>query len=182
MWFNLAISFLFLLFFRGWGTLAAVISVATIVSYLTGPVSAAALRLTAPDVVRPFRVPFLTGVSGVAFVSATELLYWAKWPLTGEIVLLMLVALPVYLYAQTKRGWADFNRQFRASAWLVCFFPTVAFVSWIGSSRFGGLDYLRWGWDLLLVAVLGVAFFVWGVRSTTAWSVSGEQQELLRPA
>jgi amino acid transporter len=44
MWFNLAVSFLFLFFFRGWGTLAAVISVATIVSYMAGPVSAMTLR------------------------------------------------------------------------------------------------------------------------------------------
>ena len=43
MWFNLAVSYVFLFFFRGWGTLAAVISVATIISYLTGPVSAMTL-------------------------------------------------------------------------------------------------------------------------------------------
>ena len=49
MWLNLAVSFLFLFFFRGWGTLAAVISVATIISYLTGPVSAMTLRRTAPN-------------------------------------------------------------------------------------------------------------------------------------
>ena len=42
MWFNLVVSFLFLFFFRGWGKLAAVISVATIISYMTGPVSAIA--------------------------------------------------------------------------------------------------------------------------------------------
>jgi amino acid transporter len=182
MWLNLVVSFVFLLFFRGWGTLAAVISVLTIVSYLTGPVSAAALRVTIPDVARPFRVPFLTGVAGLAFVFATELLYWAKWPLTGEIVLLMLVALPIYIYAQARRGWADFIGQCRASAWLICFFPTIAFVSWIGSSRFGGLGYLSWGWDLLVVAVVGVAFFVWGVQSSAQWSASSEEQRQLRTA
>ncbi len=40
MWFNLLVSFIF----RGWGTLAVVISVATVILYLTGPVSLLALR------------------------------------------------------------------------------------------------------------------------------------------
>lgn len=53
MFFNLAVSFVFLFFFRGWGTLAAVISVATIISYLTGPISAMALRRHAPEPASP---------------------------------------------------------------------------------------------------------------------------------
>jgi amino acid transporter len=56
MWLNLAVSFLFLFFFRGWGTLAAVISVATIISYMTGPVSAMSLRRTAARMHRPMRL------------------------------------------------------------------------------------------------------------------------------
>ncbi len=44
MWFNLVVSFIFMFFFRGWGTLAAVISVAMVISYLTGPVSLMAQR------------------------------------------------------------------------------------------------------------------------------------------
>src|SRR6185437_16308913 len=87
MWFNLVVAYLFLFRFRGWGTLAAVISVATIISYLTGPVSAMTLRRTAATMHRPFRVPALRVISALAFIFSTELLYWAKWPLTGEIIL-----------------------------------------------------------------------------------------------
>ncbi len=49
MWFNLLVSFMFLFFFRGWGKLAAVISVATIITYLVVPVSVEVLRRTAPQ-------------------------------------------------------------------------------------------------------------------------------------
>ena len=104
MWLNLVVSFLFLFFFRGWGKLAAVISVATIISYLTGPVSALTLRRTAPNVPRPLRLPGLQGIAALAFVFATELLYWAKWPLTGGVILLVIVALPVYFYYQSPIG------------------------------------------------------------------------------
>jgi amino acid transporter len=129
MWLNLAVSFLFLFFFRGWGTLAAVISVATIISYLTGPVSVMTLRRTAPELHRPFRLRGLSILAGIAFIMSTELLYWAKWPLTGEIILLMVVALPVYLYYQAKSGWHDFARQMKGAWWLVFYLPTLALVS-----------------------------------------------------
>jgi amino acid transporter len=129
MWFNLAVSYLFLFFFRGWGTLAAVISVATIISYMTGPVSAMTLRRTAPDLHRPFRLPGLPVLAAFAFVFATELLYWAKWPLTGEIILLMVVALPVYFYFQAASGWNDFGRQLQGAWWLIAYLPTIALIS-----------------------------------------------------
>ncbi len=165
MWFNLVVSFIFLFKFRGWGTLAAVISVATIISYMTGPVSAMTLRRTAPDLHRPFRLPGLPVLAAFAFVFATELLYWAKWPLTGEIILLMVVALPVYFWFQWKAGWVDFGRQLAGAWWLIAYLPTIALISWGGSERFGGKGYLPYGWDLVVVAVVGLAFYLWGVRS-----------------
>jgi amino acid transporter len=165
MWLNLAVSFIFLFFFRGWGTLAAVISVATIISYLTGPVSVMTLRRTAPELHRPLRIPGLPVFAALAFIFATELLYWAKWPLTGEIILLMVVALPLYIYYQAKSGWEDFGRQLRGAWWLIVYLPVMAFVSWAGSKTFGGMDYIPYGWDLLVVAVVGAVFYFWGVSS-----------------
>jgi amino acid transporter len=165
MWFNLLVSYVFLFFFRGWGTLAAVISVATIISYMTGPVSAMSLRRTAPELHRPFRLSGLPVLAALAFIFATELLYWAKWPLTGEIILLMVVALPVYFYYQARAGWRDFGRQLQGAWWLIAYLPVIALISWGGSDRFGGKGYLPYGWDLLVVAAVGFAFYLWGVRS-----------------
>lgn len=173
MWLNLAVSFLFLFFFRGWGTLAAVISVATIISYLTGPVSAMTLRRTAAAMHRPLRLAGLPVIAALAFIFATELLYWAKWPLTGEIILLIVVALPVYLFYQARSGWPDFGRQLRAAWWLIAYLPGIAAVSWAGSAKFGGQGYLTWGWDLVVVAALGLMFFVWGVKS--GWTTPAVQ-------
>lgn len=174
MLFNLIVSFLFLFFFRGWGTLAAVISAALIISYLIGPVSALALRRTAGRVHRPFRVAGLPVIAALAFIFATELLYCARWPLTGEIILLIVIALPVYLFYQAKNRWLDFARQLRASWWLIFYMPAIAFVSWSGSANFGGHDYLTWGWDLAVVAALGLIFFIWGTKS--GWCTPAVQE------
>ncbi|HTV52356.1 MAG TPA: APC family permease [Steroidobacteraceae bacterium] len=180
MWFNLIVALLFLLFFRGWGALAAAISVATIISYLTGPVSALALRQTAETLHRPMRLAGLPVLAAVAFIFATELLYWARWPLTGQIILLIVVALPVYLFYQAKARWAGFREHLRAAWWLILYLPSIACVSWAGSARFGGRDYLAWGWDLVVVAALGLFFFVWGVRS--GWSTPALRQAILEHA
>ena len=96
---------------------------------------------------------------------ATELLYWARWPLTGEIILLMVVALPVYLFYQFKANWHDFGRQLKGAWWLIFYLPTLALVSWLGSTDFGGHGYLPYGIDLAVVAAVGLLFYVWGVKS-----------------
>jgi amino acid transporter len=178
MWLNLVVSFLFLFFFRGWGTLAAVISVATIISYLTGPVSAMTLRRTAAQMHRPFHLRGLPVLAALAFIFATELLYWAKWPLTGEIILLMVVALPIYLYYQARTGWPDFARQLRGAWWLILYLPVIAAVSWAGSEKFGGRNYIPWGWDLAVVAAIGLVFFIWGAKS--GWRTPSVEEAQVR--
>ena len=46
--FNAIISMIMVTLFRDWGTLAAVISTATLVAYLTGPTTVISLRKMAP--------------------------------------------------------------------------------------------------------------------------------------
>jgi amino acid transporter len=165
MWFNLLVSFVFLFFFRGWGKLAAVISVATIITYLVVPISVIVLRRTAPNLHRPLRVPGLPVLAPLAFVLATLMLFWARWPHTGQIMLLLILPLPVYLYYQAKGNWRDFRRQLRASWWLLAYLIAITVLSWAGSKEFEGHDYIGYGWDQLSVAVTSLAFYFWGVRS-----------------
>jgi amino acid transporter len=165
MWFNLAVSFVFLFFFRGWGKLAAVISVATIITYLVVPISVIVLRRTAPNLHRPLRVPGLPILAPLAFVLATLMLFWARWPHTGQIMLLLILPLPVYLYYQAKGKWLDFARQLRASWWLFAYLIAITVLSWAGSKEFEGHDYIGYGWDQLCVTLTSLAFYFWGVRS-----------------
>jgi amino acid transporter len=165
MWFNLAVSFIFLFFFRGWGKLAAVISVATIITYLVVPISVMVLRRTAPDLHRPLHVPGLPVLAPMAFVLATLMLFWARWPHTGEIMLLLILPLPVYLYYQAKGDWRDFGRQLRASWWLLTYLGAITVLSWAGSKEFEGHGYIGYGWDQLSVALASLVFYFWGVRS-----------------
>ncbi|BCF89807.1 APC family permease [Paraburkholderia largidicola] len=165
MWFNLFVSFIFLFFFRGWSSLAAVISVATVISYLTGPISLMALRRAATDLERPLHIRGMSVIAPFAFVCASLILYWAKWPLTGEIILLMIVALPVFFYFQAKSGFGGFNQDLKAAWWLVAYLPVMAILSLIGSKQFGGMGVLPYGWDMLVVIVFSLIFYYWGVHT-----------------
>jgi amino acid transporter len=171
MWFNLLVSFIFLFFFRGWGKLAAVISVATIITYLVVPISVMVLRRTAPNLHRPLRVPGLGVLAPMAFVLATLMLFWARWPHTGQIMLLLILPMPVYLYYQAKADWRDFGRQLRGAWWLFVYLLAITVISWAGSKEFEGHDYIRYGWDQLCVAVAALGFYFWGLRS--GWRTPG---------
>ncbi|UVA80677.1 APC family permease [Pandoraea commovens] len=177
MWFNLAISFIFMFFFRGWDSLAAVISVATVISYLTGPISVMSLRRSAPEMHRPLRLPGLSLIAPFAFVCASLILYWARWPLTGQIIVLVVVALPVYFYYQAKDNWQGFGRDLKASWWLIGYLPCMALCSYIGSKEFGGLGLLPYGWDMVIVAVLSLAFYHWGVKAGWRTPYLSEERE-----
>ena len=122
-----------------------------------------ALRRAARDLVRPLRLPFMNVIAPFAFVCASLVLYWAKWPLTGQIILLMVVALPVYFYFQAKSGFSGWGRDLKAAWWLIAYLPVMAILSLTGSKEFGGLGVLPYGWDMLVVIVCSLIFYYWGV-------------------
>ncbi len=167
MWLNLVIAFVFFFWFKGWDTGASVTSVACVISYLIGPVSVVVLRRVAPDMKRPLKIPALQWIAGAAFMLGTLVLYWARWPLTGEVIVVMLGVLPLWFYYEAKAGWQDLKQQMRGAWWLVLYLPTVALLSYIGSSNFGGLNLIPFGWDLLVVALVGLGFYYWGIK--TGW-------------
>ena len=57
-------------------------------------------------------------------------------------------------------------------------------VSLTGSRQFGGLDWIPYGWDMLVVALLSLLFCFWGVRSGLAEPALAEivEPELEAPA
>jgi amino acid transporter len=173
MWFNLLVSFLFLFFFRGWGKLAAVISVATIITYLVVPISVMVLRRTAPHLHRPLRVPGLGLLAPIAFVLSSLMLFWARWPHTAEIMLLLVLPLPFYFYYQGQSGWPEFAKNLRGAWWLAGYLIIMCVLSWAGSTEFEGRGYLGYGWDQVCVAVAALAFYRWGVYS--GWSTPAVQ-------
>ncbi|MEU5430479.1 APC family permease [Streptomyces olivoreticuli] len=164
---NLVVAFMFLAVFRGWGSLAEIVSVATVISYITGPVAVMSLRRIAPDIKRPVMLKAMPVIAPVAMVFGSLVLYWARWPLTGKVILIMAVGLPIWAWYELRKPWAELKPHLKAGVWMVAYLLVMAFVSWAGGTEFGGKGYLAQGWDIAVVVLLALGFYMWGVRS--AW-------------
>jgi amino acid transporter len=165
MFLNLAVSFLFLFLFRGWGKLAEVISVATLISYVTGPVTVMTLRRTGKLLYRPIKVKGLRIIAPCGFVFASLTLYWARWPLTGQVLFFIMLGFPIYFYYQVKMKWKGFRKNFMAGLWMIVYLLCMMCVSYLGSDKFGGKNIIPYGWDMFLIACLSLGFYVWGFKS-----------------
>lgn len=176
LWVNLIVGFIFLYLFRGWGQLAGIISAATVVTYIVGPMSAMSLRKIAPDVERPIRLKAMNFLAPLGFTISSEVLYWSRWPLTGKVIFILLLGFVVYIYFQNKRGWDGISKHLKAGAWMLCYFLTMMLLSYIGSSEFGGLNILHFGYGMAAVAASSLVFFYWGINS--AWVTPLLEKEL----
>ncbi|MFC4619793.1 APC family permease [Camelliibacillus cellulosilyticus] len=165
MWFNLVVSFIFLYLFRGWGSLSEVISVATVISYLIGPISVIVLRHLGPDLHRPLKIKGIHILAPIAFIAGSMMLYWSRWPLTGEVIIVMLIGLPIYFYYQVKAGFKGFSRHLKAGLWVIVYLLWMMLVSFIGGKEFGGLGVIPAGWDYAVIAVASLIFYYWGIKS-----------------
>ncbi|MDR4947920.1 APC family permease [Neobacillus cucumis] len=175
---NLGVCYIFLFLFRGWGVLAEIISVATLISYIMGPVALTTLRRTAAHFNRPFRLKGASVIAPLGFVFASLTLYWARWPLTGEVVFIMAIGLPIYLYYQAKNKWIGFKKQFISGVWMLLYLGCMILISYIGSEKFGGKNILPFGWDMLVIACLALCFYFWGVKSGIKTEFMDEAEEI----
>lgn len=167
LWFNLFVAFAFIWVFKGWANLVPIVSLLGVIAYLSGPISSMSLRRLAPNYPRPIKVRGLTIAAPIGFVVITLILYWAKWPLTGQVILLVAAGLIIYVYYQFSNKWQQFSAHFRAGLWYITYLFAIAFLSYIGSKEFGGKGILPFGWDMLVVAMVSLVFYFWGLRS--AW-------------
>jgi hypothetical protein len=85
--------------------------------------------------------------------------------LTGEVILIMAIGLPIYLYYGWKQRFAGFGPHLKAGVWLIAYLAWMALLSALGSDRFGGHDLIPYGVDMAVVAISSLAFYAWGVRS-----------------
>ncbi|WP_034526456.1 APC family permease [Secundilactobacillus oryzae] len=162
---NMFLSMVMVSIFRTWGTLASVISTSTLIAYLTGPVTVVSLRKMAPKFKRPVTLAAINFWAPLAFVLASLATYWAMWPTTIEVILVILLGFPLYFYYEWKSGWTDFRKQLKSSAWMIGYLIFISIASYIGSHEFNGQDWIKYPYDFVLVIVVSLVFYYWGIRT-----------------
>lgn len=163
--FNAIISMIMVTLFRDWGTLAAVISTATLVAYLTGPTTVISLRKMAPKMTRPFKANILKFMAPLSFVLASLAIYWAMWPTTAEVIFIIILGLPIYFFYEYKMNWKNTKKQIGGSLWIIIYLVVLAFLSFIGSKEFKGMNWIHYPWDFLVIAIVALIFYQLGTTS-----------------
>ncbi|WEV54874.1 APC family permease [Leuconostocaceae bacterium ESL0723] len=164
---NAVLSMLMVSIFRSWGTLAAVISTATLIAYLTGPVTVMSLRKMAPNFTRPVKSKLMKYMAPIAFVLASLATYWAMWPTTVEVIILIALGLPFYFFYEMRQGWDKerAKKQLAGSTWMIGYLVVLSLMSYIGSKEFHGQGWVPYPLDFLMVIIVALGFYFWGTGS-----------------
>ncbi|GAF39818.1 amino acid permease [Agrilactobacillus composti DSM 18527 = JCM 14202] len=162
---NALLSMVMVSVFRSWATLAAVISTATLIAYLTGPTTVMSLRVMAPDFKRPVMSKHMKFMAPLAFVLASLATYWAKWPTTIEVILVIFLGCPFYLYYEWRTGWKNTKKQLKGSAWMLSYLVFISIISFIGSHEFNGIGWLKYPWDFVVIIIGSLGYYYWGIHS-----------------
>lgn len=162
---NLFLSVILVCLFRDWSTLASVISASTLIAYLTGPVTAVSLRKLRPNFKRPVKSKWLKLLAPCSFVLTSLAIYWAMWPTTVEVILVIALGLPIYCYYDWRYGQTSLYGQLKGAAWLLVYLVFISIMSYLGSSGFGGINYFRYPVDFVIIIVVSLVFYFWALAS-----------------
>ena len=163
---NLVLGLILLLPFPGWQQMVSFIIAALVVSHAIAPISLYSLRQQIPDQERPFKLPQYSFICRVVFVLLTFIAYWTGWKVLSMMYLFLLLGLVyLYIYRITHPSKNDLPfLNFSRSAWLWGYFVGLGAISYCGDTAFGGLGYLSFGIDILVLLIFSLSIFEWSIR------------------
>jgi amino acid transporter len=137
-----------------WQSIVSFISSIQILSLAFGPPALMALRRSAPEVARPFRLPAHRLLCLAAFFAANTIVYWCGWQ-TNRVCLGLLAALAVVFVVVKKIRAPRESLDLVGMAWLVPYGLGLAAISALGQFG-GGAKLIPSGIDFAALAALSV--------------------------
>jgi amino acid transporter len=185
-WVSLILAFLlgllFLLPFPSWKTLVGLVTSASVLMYAGAPLAMGAFRKQVPEAVRPYRMPWATVLSPLAFVFACEIIYWSGfdtvWKL-GVCIVIGYVLIGIFMAYDKHRPPLDW----RSAQWLPVFLIGMGIISWQGrycstgtatAVSCGATNNIPFWWDIGIVAAFALIIYFW------AQAVRLPREEMLR--
>jgi len=144
----------------GWDKMITFLTSLMAITYAIAPICLIALRKQIPDQKRPFKLPFATLWSGLAFYICTLLTYWSGWNIISKLVIALILGFVVLFsyHFGTKRG-RELTFHWRAAIWIWPYFIGISIISFLGN--FGhGLGLIPFGWDFAIIGIFCV-FILW---------------------
>lgn len=119
----------------------------------------------APKMHRPFRANLLKFMAPFSFVMASLAIYWAMWPTTAEVILIIILGLPIYFFYEYKMNWKNTKKQIGGSLWIILYLIVLAFLSFIGSKEFKGMNWIHYPYDFIVIIIIALIFYKIGTSS-----------------
>jgi len=137
-----------------WQSIVSFISSIQILSLAFGPPALMALRRSAPEVARPFRLPAHRLLCAAAFFAANTIVYWCGWQ-TNRVCLGLLAGLAVIFIIVKKIRAPRESLDLVGMLWLVPYGLGLAAISALGQFG-GGTKLIPAGLDFALLAALSL--------------------------
>ena len=62
-------------------------------------------------------------------------------------------------------NWKNTKKQIGGSLWIIIYLIVLAFLSFIGSKEFKGLNWIHYPWDFLVIVIVALIFYQLGTTS-----------------
>jgi amino acid transporter len=142
---------------------ALIASITALVPYAAAALSVPIMRKTSPDTPRPFKLPIPRIITGLGFILATLLVYWASWPWTLVGGILMLIGFPLFLLVRTHK------LELKRNAWLWVYIIGILMISYLGDTNFvfenflpiGPLGIIQMPYDIAVLSVFAILIYAW---------------------
>ncbi|MGC8544724.1 APC family permease [Athalassotoga sp.] len=101
---SLVLGVVFFLPFPSWYLFVGFISSATVLTYVMGPLALMTFRKHAPQLHRPFHLPYASVIAPIAFVGGALIVYWSGITTFTMIFYTTFIGIPIFyfLYASKK--------------------------------------------------------------------------------
>ena len=100
-----------------------------------------------------------------SFVLASLAIYWAMWPTTAEVIFIIILGLPIYFFYEYKMNWKNTKKQIGGSLWIILYLIILAFLSFIGSKEFNGMNWIHYPYDFVVIIIVALIFYKLGTTS-----------------
>ncbi|MCL4411897.1 MAG: APC family permease, partial [Candidatus Thermoplasmatota archaeon] len=150
-----------------WYKMVGFISSSTVFTYIVGGTALMTLRKHASDFKRPFKLRGASILSPIAFIGASEIVYWTGWPLVAYLAIAIFIGLVLWVvmvYVFKAPGKFD-AKSLKAGMWVPVFVIVLVILSYIGGASFGGRGFLSFPLDLIVVAFVALIFYFWSLYS-----------------
>ena len=164
---SLFLGFIFFIPFPSWYKMVGFISSSTVFTYIVGGTALMTLRKHASDFKRPFKLRGASILSPIAFIGASEIVYWTGWPLVAYLAIAIFIGLVLWVvmvYVFKAPGKFD-AKSLKAGMWVPVFVIVLVILSYIGGASFGGRGFLSFPLDLIVVAFVALIFYFWSLYS-----------------